>query len=287
MPDTVVAPFYEIKERIWTENSQENYPLIHLSCRYGSATVALHGAHVISYTPARQAPVIFTSKNAIFKEGKAIRGGIPICWPWFNAHPSDASKPSHGYARNQFWKVTESDHSTDHTSLTLELIHDELKASVTITLSETLNVSLTTTNLSAEIKSIGGALHSYFYVTDIEKISISGLEQVNFIDTLTETEEIQEGDILIREETDRIYIKSSETVGIYDPQLNRTIFIDKSGSTSTVIWNPWIIKSKSLSDLDDADYRNFVCVEAANARKDIYLLAPNESHTLSTKITTV
>lgn len=287
MPDSVAAPFYEIKDHIWTEIIELNYPIIHLSNSYGSAAIALHGAHVIGYTPKRQAPVIFTSQKAIFKEGKAIRGGIPICWPWFSTHPSDKSLPSHGYARNQFWKVTDSDHSSENTSITFELVHDHLKATATITLGESLGVSLTTTNLSEQTRIIGGALHSYFNVSDIKKISISGLEGISYIDTLTETEEVQNGDIFITEETDRIYVNSNETVSIYDPNWNRTIFIDKIGSQSTVIWNPWIEKSKSLADLDDAEYQKFVCVEAANARADVYPLPPNASHTLSTQITIV
>ena len=287
MPDSVVTPFYEVTGHIWTEISDPSYPVIHLANSYGTSAIALHGAHVISYIPNRQAPVIFTSKKAIFKEGKAIRGGIPICWPWFNAHPSDKTLPSHGYARNQFWKIIDSDHTSKLTSITFELIQNDLKAVATISLGETLVVSLTTTNLSDKKQTIGGALHSYFNVSNIEKISISGLEDVSYIDTLTETEEIQKGDIFIREETDRIYVNSSHTVSIYDPTWNRSIFIDKIGSKSTVIWNPWIDKAKSLADLDDEEYKKFVCVETANARADVHHLAPNESHTLSTQITVV
>jgi glucose-6-phosphate 1-epimerase len=287
MPESVITPFYEVTGHIWTEILLPSYPIIHLANSHGTAAVALHGAHVISYIPTRQAPVIFTSKKAIFKEGKAIRGGIPICWPWFNAHPSDKTLPSHGYARNQFWKVIDSEHDSKLTSITLELVKNELQVIATITLGESLIISLTTTNLSDKKQTIGGALHSYFNVSNIEKISISGLEDVTYIDTLTETEEIQKGDIFICEETDRIYLNSSHTVSIYDPTWNRSIFIDKIGSQSTVIWNPWIDKSKSMADLGDDEYRNFVCVETANARTDVYQLAPNASHTLSTQITIV
>lgn len=287
MPDIEVAPSYEVADHILTDLLAPNYPVIHLSNSYGTASVALHGAHVISYTPTHQKPVIFTSQEAIFKEGKAIRGGIPICWPWFNAHPSYSTLPSHGYARNQFWKVIGSDHSEDLTSITLEIIHNQLKVNVTISLGKNLAITLTTTNLSEGIQTIGGALHSYFSISDIEKISIAGLEDTHYIDTLTETEELQEREIFIHEETDRIYVNTSETVSIYDPGWNRTIFIDKTGSQSTVIWNPWIEKSNSMADLGDDEYREFVCIEAANAREDVYDLAPGELHTLSTTITSV
>ncbi len=287
MPDIEVAAAHEVPEHIWTDLLAPSYPVIHLSNSYGTASVALHGAHVINYTPAQQKPVIFTSKEAIYTEGKAIRGGIPICWPWFNAHPSDSTLPSHGYARNQFWEIIGSDHSEELTSITLEIVHHQLKANVTISLGANLETALTTTNLSEETQTIGGALHSYLSISDIEKISIDGLEDTHYIDTLTETEELQEGAISITEETDRIYVNSSETVSIYDPEWNRTIFIDKTGSQSTVVWNPWIEKSNSMADLDDDEYREFICIEAANAREDVYDIEPGASHTLSTTITSV
>ena len=127
MKNIEIAPTYEVADHIWTYLLMPGYPVIHLSNRFGKAAVALHGAHVISYVPMHQKPVIFISQEAIYKEGKAIRGGIPICWPWFNAHPSDATLPSHGYARNQFWKIKGSDHSQELTSITLEIIHHQLK----------------------------------------------------------------------------------------------------------------------------------------------------------------
>ncbi|MFT5633933.1 MAG: glucose-6-phosphate 1-epimerase [Rubritalea sp.] len=287
MSDLALTPAYEIDDHVWTELLAPSYPIIHLSNNHGTAAVALHGAHVISYTPAHQKPVIFTSQQAIYREGKAIRGGIPICWPWFNAHPSDQSLPSHGHARNQFWQVIGSKHTQDLTSVTLEINHNKLKASVTVSLGASLEISLTTTNISEKTQTIGGALHSYLSISDIEKISIAGLEDTYYVDTLTETEELQEGEISIHEEVDRIYINTSNTVSIYDPEWNRTIFVDKNGSQSTVIWNPWIEKSNNMADLGDDEYREFVCIEAANARDDVYNLEPGVSHTLSTTITSV
>lgn len=287
MPDIEVASAYEIADHIWTDLLAPSYPVIHLSNSHGAAAIALHGAHVVSYTPTHQKPVIFTSQKAIYKEGKAIRGGIPICWPWFSAHPSDATLPSHGYARNQFWEIISSDHSQGSTTITLEIVHHQLKATVTISLGESLEIILKTTNLSEVTQTIGGALHSYLNISNIEKISISGLENTHYIDTLTETEELQDGDVFINEEIDRIYVNTSETVSIYDPEWNRTIFIDKTGSQSTVVWNPWIEKSNRIVDLGDDEYRKFVCIEPANALADVYHLAPDASHTLTTKITSV
>jgi len=281
---------YEIENHVWTEELAPGYPLIHLSNSHGTASVALHGAHVVSYTPDRQNPVIFTSKEAIFLEGKAIRGGIPICLPWFNAHPSDPSLPAHGFARNQFWSIKRSEHKCDEseeTSISLELNQNQLQVIATITLGKSLSVSVKSTNLAEENQTVGGALHSYFQVSAIDKTTISGLDNVQYIDTLTHTNEVQHGEIIIAEETDRIYIDTPDTVSIYDADWNRTIFIDKIGSKSTVVWNPWIDKSAGMSDLGNEEYKTFVCVETANAGEDIYQLAKGESHTLGTQITVV
>lgn len=278
---------YEIPNHVWTEQLAPDYPTIQLSNSHGTATLALHGAHVIDYTPKNQEPVLFTSKQAVFKEGKAIRGGIPICWPWFNAHPSDSSLPSHGYARTQFWNISSSEHTADHTSITLTLETETLQAQVTITLSESLEISLKTTNTSNQTQTIGGALHSYFRISDILNTTITGLDNTHFIDTLTDTPESQSGDISITEETDRIYENTSATVSIFDSKLNRNIIIDKTGSKSTVVWNPWIEKSASMGDLGNEEYKEFICIEAANAREDVHQIAPRDSHTLSTKITSV
>lgn len=266
-----------------------DYPAIQLSNKYGTATIALHGAHVIDYTPTDQKPVLFTSEQAIYREGKAIRGGVPICWPWFNAHPTDDTLPSHGYARAQFWKLIDSSHSNDTTSVTLECSIETLRAEVTITLSHKLDIALTSTNISNQQQTVGGALHTYFQLSNISNTTISGLDNTSYIDTVggANTAEKQSGDITITEETDRIYEDTAATVRIYDTEWNRDIAVQKSGSLSTIVWNPWIEKSQGMGDLGNEDYHHFVCIEAANARADIYQLDPGDTHTLSTIITSL
>ena len=278
-----------VTNAITCSNLTSDYPVITLSNKHGSTTIALHGAHVIDYTPVNQKPVIFTSESAIYREGKAIRGGVPVCWPWFNAHPTDSSLPSHGYARTQFWTLIGSNHNEESTSITLEFSIESLRAEVTIALSEKLDISLTTKNISPEIQTIGGALHTYFQVSNIANTTLSGLDEVNYINTVgnANTQENQSGEITITEETDRIYENTSATVRIYESEWQRDIAVQKSGSLSTVVWNPWIEKSKGMGDLGDEDYLQFVCIEAANAREDVYQIAPNETHTLSTTITSI
>ena len=278
-----------VPEHITCRDLADNYPALTLSNKHGTATIALHGAHVTDYTPAGQKPVLFTSKSAIYKEGKAIRGGVPICWPWFNAHPTDDTLPSHGYARAQFWALIGSSHSNDSTSVTLEFSIENLRAEVTITLSQKLDIALTSTNISNESQIVGGALHTYFQVSNISSTTLSGLDNVSFINTVggANTSEKQSGDITITEEIDRIYENTGATVHIFDAAWNRDIAVQKSGSLSTVVWNPWIEKSKGMADLGNKDYHHFVCIEAANAREDVYQLTPGETHTLSTSITSL
>ena len=276
---------------LWYEDFAPDYPTLRISNDFASATIALHGAHLIDYIPRDQEPVIFTSREAIFKEGKAIRGGIPVCWPWFGAHSNDPSMPSHGFARNRFWQLTSSKSSPEGTTIVLELDTDAIsiwphktKLTLTISVGKELHLELDTTNLGEEPVTIGGALHSYFTVGAIEQISLQGLEKITYLDTVTGATHTQEGSISFTAETDSIYQNTTNTVTIHDPVLKREIFIKKSGSRSTVVWNPWTDKAAALADLGDDEFHEFVCIEAANAHADVHTLQANETHTLSTTI---
>lgn len=261
------------------------YPAIRVTHPQATATIALHGAHVIDYTPAGHEPVIFTSQDAVYKAGKAIRGGVPVCWPWFNAHPTDSSLPSHGFARINFWRLYSTAATDQGVTLIFEYRHGSLDASLIVAIGSSLTVALHTKNISDRDEVVGGALHSYFNIGDIYNVSLSGLDKVDYIDTVVNTNETQEGDITFDGELDRIYTNTKDDVIIKDPVMKRDIIVQKTGSTSTVVWNPWIEKSAGMGDLDNEEYKTFLCVEAANAREDVYTLAPQEQHTLSTTIT--
>lgn len=284
-------PTHQLPSELWYEDIAPDYPVIRIQNAFASASIALHGAHIIDYTPQDQEPVLFTSEQAIYREDKAIRGGIPICWPWFNAHPSDASLPSHGFARDRFWRLTSSTSKPDGTRLTLELNTSDItiwphntRLTLTITVGAELNLELTTHNLGKEPVSIGGALHTYFSIGAIERIKLTGLEKTRYLNTLDNTEHQQSDPIQFSAETDNVYKETRAEVTIHDPVLQRKIFVAKSGSSSTVVWNPWIKKSSTMGDLKNDAYKKFVCIEAANAHEDVYEIGPNESHTLGTTI---
>ena len=278
---------FAIDETIIFQELTPDYPVVHITNSHAKASIALHGAHVLEYTPTSQRPVIFTSESAIYEEGTAIRGGIPVCWPWFSAHPTDKSLPSHGYARKAFWKLFRTFDNKEGTTLIFTFSENELHAELTIKVGESLDLELKTTNTGSESVVIGGALHTYLNISDIENISISGLDQASYIDSLTDTSETQNADITIDEEVDRVYTDTDHTVSLYDKAWNRSLIVEKTGSLSTVIWNPWIDKAAELKDLGDDEYKKFVCIEATNALEDVYRVAPGSSHILGTTITAV
>ena len=278
----------------FTEKS-EGYIIANLESPAATASIATHGGHVISFVPKGQKPVLWLSKHSHFREGKAIRGGIPVIWPWFGSHKSDSTKPSHGFARTRFWYVYSTRLINDaHPQIRLRLNDDALTRAfwpasfaleIIITLSTRLQVDLLVKNTGATSFEYTGALHSYFNVSEIRDISITGLEGTHFINQLAPgTNQVQQGPIRFNSETDNIYLDTPHTCKIMDPGYGRTIIVEKTGSLSTVVWNPWIDKSARMSDFGDDEFNQMVCIEAANATTDSISVASKSSHTLSTTI---
>ncbi|MCW1922030.1 D-hexose-6-phosphate mutarotase [Luteolibacter arcticus] len=270
----------------------KDYPVLeidHPSCR---ARVALHGAHVMEWQPAGHEPVLYCSPETVLREGKAIRGGIPICWPWFNAHPTDPSKPAHGIARNRFWQLTDSQDGGESVELRFELksadatraIWDqEFHAIVEVRLGAELHVSLSSHNPGSTPFCMTGALHTYLAVDDIANVEIAGLDGASFVETAGGRREpgVQAGHIKVEGEIDRIYASTS-TATIRDGR--RTLQIHKHGSASTIVWNPGPEKAANLGDLPAEDFRRFICVETANAPGAEVTIEPGAHHVLRTRI---
>lgn len=259
---------------------------------HATAEVYLQGATVTAFQPRGTAPALWLSSQAQFKPGKAIRGGIPVCWPWFGPHPTDKAKPQHGFARNAEWAVTASALLPDgRTQLRLRLADTaatraiwphpfELEMSVTA--GAQLEVSLTTRNTGPDPVEIGGALHTYFNVGDISRVGIVGLDGRTYLDQLDgNAAKRQHGPVTVDEEVDRVYLDTTDDCLIWDAALNRHIRVAKRGSRTTVIWNPWIAKAARMADFPDDGYLTMVCVETANAATDVRTLAPGGEHTLT------
>ncbi|MDX8396190.1 MAG: D-hexose-6-phosphate mutarotase [Mariprofundaceae bacterium] len=269
----------------------EGLAVIAVSNDSGKAEIALQGAHLMTWTPKGQDAVIWLSEDATFAPGKSIRGGSPVCWPWFGPHESENSFPGHGFARTVAWELLEVEAiSSAETQLVFGLIQNEntreqwphaTELESHITIGPALSVDLVTHNHGGTPVTIGNALHTYFAVADIRKVSIEGLDGCPYIDKMDDgARKQQDGPVVITEETDRIYLDSTADCIINDPGNNRRIRISKRGSASTIVWNPWIETAAKMGDLGEDGYLNMVCVENANAADDVVTIAAGDSHHL-------
>ena len=249
--------------------------LVEIKNELGSAMVSLMGAHVISYKKANSEDILWMSDQSYMEYGKPIRGGIPVCWPWFGPHPDKERKlPSHGLGRIALWDVKEKTECPDGSSkLVLTLpgsrLPDEfsaLDAEIEIIVGSSLKMNLKTTNNGEKDYDLTQALHTYFNVSDAEAITVEDLDSLVYLDTVTNEYGIQYGPLKIDREIDRIF-RTCGSTRIIDPGFNRIIHIDKYGSNSTVVWNPWIDKSKRMPDFGDEEYHTMLCVEAAKVPK--------------------
>lgn len=263
--------------------------ILEIKNRFATAKIALQGAHIFECRIENK-ELLFTSKKAHFIEGKAIRGGVPICWPYFGKSRFDSSLPQHGFARTSLFnyegieeledgssKVTLTLSNTPQTHTTFDY---KFKLVCEITVGKKLTISLTTINKDSKAMPITQALHSYLQVDNIDEVKLLGLERTKYVDSL-DNYFIKESTtpLEINKEIDRVYIQTEKTLKLQTPQ--RSILIEKSGSNSDVIWNPWIDKAKEMSDLADDEYKNFICIESANALKDERVIEPKCSHTLT------
>jgi glucose-6-phosphate 1-epimerase len=269
------------------------YPIVVVNHPMASGRIALNGAHVMEWTPKGSKPVLYMSPLAVLEPSKAIRGGIPICWPWFGPHPTDASQPAHGFVRNLMWTV--GNVSENLTGVTLEFLLSDgpdstpywphpFSLRLEIKMGVTLSVDLHITNTGASEWSMTGALHTYLCVDDVRDAAVMGLDDSYYVESRLSPDRIeQSGPVYFDREVDRLY-DSRDTVRLMDRKGRRTVVVDKGGSRATVVWNPWIEKSQRLSDLPDDAYPFFVCIEAANAGHQIINLGPGEVHTLSQRL---
>ena len=264
------------------------FKYIEIENSYAEAKIALQGAHLFHYKVKDQPSLLWLSDSAYFEEGKAIRGGIPICFPWFGKNKDDPSLPQHGFARTQLWTVVleeETDEGTTHIRLqlkpnthTLTQWAYQFDVTLDITIGHELSIALNVTNRDTKPFKISTALHTYFSVADIDNISIKGLENRAYYDALEGETFIQDGDIIIQEEVDRVYVNPSKMITLFDGDVK--VNLQQEGSNSLVVWNPWIEKSKQMADMTEDGYRTMVCLETSNAREDARVLKPNELHVL-------
>lgn len=255
------------------------------------AKIALQGAHIFDFQAKGKKRLLYLSDTALFKKGKAIRGGIPICWPWFGANQEDNTLPNHGFSRTSLWKHESTENLSEietKVRLTLESTPEihvlwpfDFVLTLDVYIGAELKLVLTSKNLDRKPFSLSFALHTYFEIDDIYKITIDGLEGKEFYNKYNNTyKNIQNDNLDFTQEVDRVYQGVDNDVMIRDKEQN--FVIETEGSDSIVVWNPGKELCSKMSDL--SDYRTFVCVESANVLEDVVTLAPNESYALTLTI---
>ncbi|MEJ2044331.1 MAG: D-hexose-6-phosphate mutarotase [Reinekea sp.] len=261
--------------------------VLRISNQSATATVALQGAHLIEFTPSGGNNCLFVSSAEHFETGKAIRGGIPICWPWFGDHPSNESAPAHGFARTSLWQyevITDSDRRTDlkfwlETTGSNEHFPCQARAELLISVGETLVMSLTTMNQGNVPFLLSQALHSYFPCQEISEVQLHGLQGAFYNNKLNGENANFPSDFRFDREIDWLLLEPGKPVGftgLGQPNLKLT----RMGSRSLVVWNPWIEKAKTLSQFHPEEYRRMFCVETTNVSEDSRLVKPGQSHVM-------
>lgn len=259
---------------------------------HASASIALQGAHLMTFKPHGHEAVIWLSKYAKFAAGKSIRGGVPICWPWFGPHASDAKLPGHGYARTVMWEVLKTEALTDgSTFISFGLVETDAtraqwphssSVQIEMTIGKSLRIVLVTHNSGKQAFALGEALHTYFHISDVAQMTISGLEGCEYLDKVGDpARRKQQNGIVIDSEVDRVYVNTIADCVIEDRGLKRAIRIAKQSSGSTVVWNPWTEKADKMGDFGHDGHRGMVCIESANAFENIVQVAPGETHKLT------
>jgi len=280
---------YGIAGQVTFSAGQGDMPMVEVKNALGKASIGLQGAHVLGFQASGQEPLIWMSPEATFAPGKSLRGGVPICWPWFGPHASDSSLPGHGPARTVEWKPVASQALDDGRSrVSFELVgtdksreqcgHD-LNVQLHVTVGSSLLLEMETTNQGRTPFTLGEAVHTYFLVGDVRLAHIEGLDACEYIDKMDGgVRKQQQGAVSISEETDRIYLGSGNRQEIIDPAMGRKIVIQSQGSASTVVWNPWIETANKMGDLGPDGYLHMLCVETVNAADDVVEIAPGASY---------
>jgi glucose-6-phosphate 1-epimerase len=266
-------------------------PRVRVSGAFGQGEVYLHGAHVTAWKPVGQDEMLFVSSKSRWEDGQAIRGGIPVCFPWFRAKSDNPKAPAHGFVRTKTWQLQSISECKDGVGVAMFTESDESTRSWwpgdfrlmhRVTFGATLKLELVCTNTGKEPFRFEEALHTYNRVADIAQAKIQRLDNAKFLDnTDSNKEKLQNGDLSISLKTDNAYMNTAAEVDLVDSQLRRRIRLHKEGSRTTVVWNPWEDGAVSLKDLGGGEWRQFLCVEASNILSCTVNLDPGEEHTMT------
>ncbi len=257
--------------------------------------IYLHGGHVTSWKPNGRDEVLFVSAHAVWQDGRAIRGGVPVCFPWFGNKADNDKAPAHGLVRTRAWQLDAIERNGESVTVTMSIASgpdtkawwpSDYRLVHRVSFGPVLVMELAMTNTGAVPQSFEEALHAYFRVGDVKQVRLRGLDGVAYLDkTDQDRRETQRGDITIVSETDRVYLDTKGPVELEDPVLKRRIRVQKANSAETVVWNPWVDKAKALRDLGDDEWTKMVCIEGSNSGESAVILAPGAQHTMRVTVT--
>ena len=277
------------------EAGQGGLPKVSVTSLEATAEMHLLGGHVTSWRPAGQEEVLFLSSATRWEEGRAIRGGIPICFPWFGNKAGDAKAPAHGIVRAKPWQLESIVRTGNAVTVSMFTASDEdtqkwwpaqFRLTHRAAFGSELILELEMANTGSSPLLFEAALHTYFRIGAIDAVRIRGLDSVHFLDkTDAFREKIQQGDLAITRETDSVYFDTRHTVELDDPVLRRRIHVRKENSLSTVVWNPWDEKAKAMSDLGAGEWKQMVCIETANVGPAAVSLTPGGKHVMKAVLT--
>lgn len=269
-------------------------PKVRVTHPEAEGEIYIHGAHVTSWKPRGFEEVLYVSPRARWEAGRAIRGGIPICFPWFGAKAGDPSAPSHGFVRLKAWQRQSIRQQSDGVCVSMFTEDEEstqkwwpaeFRLLQRVTFGAQLTMELGLTNAGTTSLRFEEALHTYFVVGQVQSVRVKGLEGTRYIDEADHKQEkSQQGDVVIAGETDRLYLNTAHEVEIEDPSLGRRIRIAKENSLSTVVWNPWKEKARSLIDLGEDQWPHMLCIETCNVGEFAVALEPGQQHTMKATI---
>ena len=290
---------YEIDGELQFIEIEHGFIYAEINNARAHATVSTYAGQLLSYRRKdQQEDLLFVSDKAYYEVGKAIKGGIPVCWPWFGPDPENQGRPAHGFVRNRQWQVSGSESLGDgSTKIILSMTDNDatralwphpFRLDIEITVGDSLRVELVTRNTGDDSITISQALHSYFRVGDIGKVSVTGLDGVSYIDKVNDAgQKTQTGPLSINGEVDRIYTGVTGELCIDDSALGRSIAIASSGCSTAVVWNPWVEIAASMADLNDDDYLQMLCVETANAGPETVTIAAGDCYRLTAEYSIV
>lgn len=264
-------------------------PRVVITAAHAEAHLYLHGAHITHFQTRDQKQLLFLSEKSHFASDKPIRGGVPICFPWFGPKAGDAAAPIHGFARLLSWDLIEIKQLPDQSvNVVLELNSSDrtrdhwpfdFRARYQVNVGRALELTLRVTNKSASPFTFEEALHTYFAIGEVRSARVEGLSGKRYIDKVDGAKEkTQDGPIRFAGEIDRVYLDTVDPVTIHDPTSSRQITVHKAGSDATVAWNPWIDKAKAMADFGDEEWPRMICAETANAVKHAVNLSPGATH---------